>query len=207
MQIGIGVTTYKRPEMHKKCLEHIKKYSKDGYKLHVADDSGDRKGVAFRKNECLRALKDCDHVFLFDDDCYPVKEGWETLFIKSGMHHLLFLHKNHKRMLSIKGVEHYSDCGGVFMYLTKQAIDLVGAFNEGYTLWGFEHADYSQRVYYAGITPSPYLHIKNSDKYLYSEDYSNPRHVSSINNNEKKTLFNENFPKFVNRSQTVHIPL
>jgi len=205
--IGIGVTTYRRPEMLNKCLEYIKKYSKAGYKLHIADDTFDRRGVAYRKNECLRALKDCDYIFLFDDDCYPINEGWEDLFIKSGEHHLLFLHPSHQRTIVRGGIEHYNNCGGVFMFLTQQAVNLVGAFNEMYELWGLEHADYSQRIHYSGITPAPYMHLKKTDKYLYSEDYSNPKHKSSINNSEKNRLFKLNFPKFVNRSQTVKIPL
>ena len=67
--IGIGITTYNRPDMLNKCLEHIKKHTfNDNVTIYVADDSNERKGVAYRKNECLRALKDCDYVFLFDDD-------------------------------------------------------------------------------------------------------------------------------------------
>ena len=72
--------------------------------LYVATDSDkDRQGVARRKNECLRALKDCDYVFLFDDDCFPIKDGWVNFFIQSGDAHLLYLHSDlHSFILNSK---------------------------------------------------------------------------------------------------------
>jgi glycosyltransferase involved in cell wall biosynthesis len=78
MKIGIGVSTYKRPECLAKCLEQIKKHTDmNNVTLVIATDTDqDRKGIAYRKNECLRALQHCDHIFLFDDDCWPIKDGW-----------------------------------------------------------------------------------------------------------------------------------
>ena len=206
MRVGIGVTTYKRPEMLEKCLASIEKYTKGGYKLHVAIDTDrDRKGVAYRKNECLRALKDCDHVFLFDDDCYPIKEGWEDLFINSGQEHLLFLNNGlHNLYGKLNSVHIYENCGGVFMYMTKAVIERVGAFNEDFKTWGFEHAEYSIRILGEhGIYPM----LVGTEQYLYSEDYSNPLHKSSITNEEKQLLFDKNFPIFRQPIKNIYLPL
>jgi glycosyltransferase involved in cell wall biosynthesis len=78
--------------------------------LVVVDDASDEKkvglevdkyhyfpkrvGIAKSKNKCLELLEKCDHIFLFDDDFYPIKEGWEQIYIdtaqQTGIHHLCF---------------------------------------------------------------------------------------------------------------------
>lgn len=226
MRIGIGVTTYNRPECLKECLQHICDYSdvgaldgmskkdywfgrtSDGKEItiYVATDTDeDRRGVAYRKNECLRALKGCDYVFLLDDDCHPIKDGWVEFFINSGHEHLLFLtDKLHNKT----GVYTYQNCGGVFMFMTKECIEKVGAFNEKFELYGFEHAEYSQRIYKAGLTLLPYNCKPNTDKYLFAHDYSTTNHKSSITDEEKKECIKNNWDKFFNSEiKDIYLPL
>ena len=188
MKIGIGVTTYKRVKHFELFSEQVEKYtSKDsGITYAVALDTlGERKGIAYRKNECLRALKDCDYIFLFDDDCFPIKEGWANFFINahkaSGQHHFLYL----KETPTIKKISNwtnfvknetyiniYNNCGGAFMFLTKEAIEKVGAFDERFGLYGFEHAQYSDRIHLAGLTPmGKYLSPAGAGEYIYAMDY------------------------------------
>lgn len=207
MRVGIGVTTYLRPDCLAKCIESIYKHTcMSNVTLHIADDSIERKGVAFRKNECLRALKDCDYIFLFDDDCHPIKDNWIEFFVNSGENHLLFLNDKLHNPVEIQAVEDirfYKDCGGVFLYITKEMLNRVGAFDEKYTLWGMEHCDWSIRCNEAKI----FMHLVGTELYLYSEDYSNPSHKSSITNEEKSLLFNKNFPKFAKGIERIYIPL
>jgi hypothetical protein len=210
MRIGIGTTSYKRPQMLQKFLANLYENVTYDYVLHIAQDTDlDRKGVAARKNECLRALKDCDHIFLFDDDCYPIKKGWEEFFIKSEQNHLLFLdnklHNNWGTATTSSAViDVYSDCGGVFMYMTKAAAERVGAFNEEFKLWGFEHAEYSIRIL---GEHGNYPMLRGTEEYLYSEDYSNPEHISSITNTEKTKLIRQNQPLFFEGVKKEHIKL
>lgn len=218
MRIGIGCTTYNRPECLAKWKEQIAKHTNmDNVLIYIADDSIERKGVAFRKNECLRALKDCDYVFLFDDDCYPIKDGWMDIFIyfhKMGaVNHLLFLNDSHTKthtktagfiIKNICQVDYYKDCGGVFMFMTKEVIEKVGAFDEKYELWGMEHCDYSIRIL---GEHGNYPCINGTEDYIYSEDYSNPNHKSSISNEEKNKLFKKNFPLFQKGIERIYIPL
>jgi hypothetical protein len=49
--------------------------------------------------------------------------------------------------------------------------------------------------------------LGETENYLYSEDYSNPKHKSSITNEEKQLLFNKNFPKFAKGIEQIYIPL
>jgi glycosyltransferase involved in cell wall biosynthesis len=210
MVIGIGISTYKRPAMLNKLLESIYKYTTYDYILHIAEDTDkDRKGVAKIKNECLRALKDADHIFLFDDDVQILKKGWEEFFIKSGQQHLLFLdHKLHKNWgtasTSKAVIDVFRDCGGVFMYMTRAAADKVGAFNEEFKLYGFEHAEYSIRIL---GEHGNYPMLRGTEEYLYSEDYSNPDHISSITNTEKTKLIRQNQPLFFEGVKKEHIKL
>ena len=187
MKIGIGVTTYKRPKCLAKFREQVyNTITNDDVTIYVAEDTDeDRKGVAWRKNECLRALKDCDYVFLFDDDCYPIQAGWIKFFVNSGYEHLIYCDpKFHGLRNEIDDLLIYNDCGGVFMFMKKSAIERVGGFNLFFGLYGFEHAEYSNRILQSRVYPV----LKDTDKYIYAEDYSNPKHKSSITQHEKMKL-------------------
>jgi len=157
----------------------------------------------------LRALKDNDYIFLFDDDCYPIRDGWVEFFISEykksgGYSHFLFLNdKLHRKVGRYNNRDVYNDCGGVFMFLTKKDVERVGAFNENFCLWGFEHAEYSNRV----CPHVPYQMIVGTENYLYAEDYSNPNHQSSITNEEKNLLFRKNFPLFAKGIDKIYRPL
>lgn len=233
MRVGIGVTTYNRPECLAKCLEQIRKNTNmDDVLLYVATDTdADRRGVAYRKNECLRALKDCDHIFLFDDDCYPINDGWVDFFIDSEENHLLFLNESHIKIDNILRFNNvkfkvipgqsynftgitdsviygtYKDCGGVFMYMTNKAVQKVGAFNENFDTWGFEHAEYSCRIALAFNEKHPYKCLTNTNKYLFAEDYSNPNHESSISAFEKQKYFDKNIKLFAKPIKNIYLPL
>lgn len=238
-KVGIGCTTYNRPECLAKWKKQIAKHtlslkysfvfsdnkseclenwlnkketviSNGNYGVHVyiADDSKERKGVAFRKNECLRALKDCDYVFLFDDDCYPIKDGWIDFFVNSGEDHLLFLSDNlHNPINDFYDfyVKYYRNCGGCFLFMTKEIVENFGAFNEKFEMYGFEHADYSIRILGAH---GKYPMLIGTEQYIYSEDYSNPKHLSSISDEEKNKFVKKNWDKFFNEPiKSVYLPL
>jgi glycosyltransferase involved in cell wall biosynthesis len=208
--IGIGVTTFRRPEMLQKCLDSIRKHTfMDGVTIYVADDSNERLGVSKRKNECLRALKGCDYIFLLDDDVEIIKDGWIEFFVNNaGNNHVMFLsdklHNYSHNSEVYEKIRIYRDCGGVFMYIPKCALEYVGAFDEKYEFWGMEHCDWSMR-YADGF--KIFMMLEGTENYIYSEDYSNPNHKSSITNEEKNLLFKKNFPKFAKGIKSIYLPL
>jgi hypothetical protein len=216
--IGIGISTFEREDCLSNLLESIYKYTDmSNVKLYIARDLiENRKGVAKIKNECLKEIKDCEHIFLLDDDVKIIKDGWIDFFINSGEEHLLFLNKaiHNKRMVEIGLYEGgelkytkevYSDCGGVFMYMTKQVIERVGAFNEKFGLYGFEHAEYSIRIL---GEHGEYPMLKGTEEYLYAEDYSNPNHKSSIGDEEKQKHIKNNWDKFFKEPiRNIYLPL
>ena len=190
MSIGIGITTYKRKDLLQVCLDKIHKHTPRPFKLYVAEDTDEeRKGIALRKNECLNALKDCDYIFLFDDDCYPVQDNWTNFFIdahkKSGFHHFCYLtNKLHTEksnyFIDDLVIKSYVTCGGVFLFLTKEVIQKVGGFYNKYEFYGYEHLGYTLRIFFAKLIPEMYLCIENTDKYLYAHDYQEDGFSSTL---------------------------
>jgi hypothetical protein len=74
-RIGIGITsTPSRPAHLQLCLSQMNKHMPKDAMLFVAHDTN-KMGVAHQKNKCLEALNECDYVFLFDDDCFPIEDG------------------------------------------------------------------------------------------------------------------------------------
>jgi len=216
MRIGIGVTNYNRPEHRAewdKDLENMKKF---GFCTHsvIIDDCSN---IAEAKNRCLKELDKCKYIFLFDDDCKILTIGFSHFFIeahrKTGEHHFLYLKDSYHKLIKQTGkkrkdgrfrldsvvLNHYQECGGVFMFLTKEVIQKVGGFNKNFGQYGFEHAEYSQRIHAAGLNSSPYIKVKGTEKYLAAMDYGEGRlsekQRSSIDNKEE--LIEINRPIFI----------
>ena len=81
--IGIGIsTTVERKEVFYKTLSQIEKFAPNGSKIIWVTDYH-HEGIAVTKNKCLAKLVECDHIFLFDDDLYPVKKGWADLYVEA----------------------------------------------------------------------------------------------------------------------------
>lgn len=179
--IGIGITTYNRPKLALLCIENIKKYTSEPFIIYTATDTdNDRKGVAKRKNECLKQLQDCDYIILFDDDCYPNNYGWEKVLIESSKKtnsgHFCY---NKEPFYQISGyrfihgveLETFDNSGGVMLFYTKKTIEKVGAFYEGYDTYGFEHIGHSMRIFRSGMSADLFCCPKELKNYIYSHDY------------------------------------
>lgn len=201
--VGIGITTKDRPELLKALLDSIYNHTDmSNILLHIEDDSIERLGVAKRKNNCLRALKDCDYVFLMDDDIEIVKDGWVEFFTSTGIDHLMYLDRSFHRYIKDNI---YADCGGVLLFMTRKAIEKVGAFDEKFDIYGFEHADWSSRFY---EDKEGYISLLGTEQYIYSHDYSTPNHKSSITDEEKRKCIKNNWDKFFKSEiKDIYLPL
>lgn len=212
--IGIGVTTTpNRKDCLDMCLDQIRKHTKQSYHLHIHDDVNYR-GVAYSKNENIHALRDCDYVFLFDDDCWPINDDWIEFFVTKMQvptAHLLYLNdKMHTRINTGHdgGIYRYNDCGGVFMSLTRHIINKVGYMNSEYGQYGFEHAGYSNRIYKAKFNTHPYLCAKSTEKYIKSLDYLDAPVKPSVPDYKKQKLIDQNRPIFLKEinSEQIYYP-
>jgi hypothetical protein len=191
-KIGIGVTTTpNRKEYVDKWLNYFQKTKPENYHLHIHEDTH-YKGVAYSKNQNLWTLRDCDYIFLFDDDCYPANFGWIEFFINSKYNHLLYLQPQHTLKYEVNDLQIFENCGGVFMYLTKEVLNKVGYLNNEYGQYGYEHEGYSNRIFKSGLTTSPYQQLKGTNLYLHSIDYSGVTHKSSVPDYKKAKLVEEN---------------
>lgn len=207
-KIGVGVTTFNRPEHIDLFCRQMNIHS-PSVKIYIAHDTNEhRRGVAYRKNECLHNLSECDYIFLFDDDCFPIQDGWEKFFIeahkRSGQHHFLYLKETGtiQKIKTENGIEIFNNCGGCFMFLTRDVLTTVGAFNKSYGIYGWEHAGYSLRIQKAGLnTMGAYLCPEGAGDYIYSLDYDNHRkyikHYPSMAKEIKK------LPQYMQRNYEV----
>jgi len=198
-KIGIGITTYNRPEHLRYCIEQIERFTKD-YTLFVWDDAIDRKGVAYGKNMCIHNLKDCDYIFLFDDDCFPKAEGWADYFINSGYNHSCYMNDKYQRVYSGEKHLSYNLCAGAFIFITRKVVETVGYFNPKYGLYGYEHAAYCHRIYQSGLTPSRFITLKDTSEYIHSLDldgiagYEFLEHKRSITDTDRAESLKQNNP-------------
>jgi hypothetical protein len=177
--IGIGVTTYKRPAVFKLWWSQLIR-PVNSFVAHHIDTFG--KGIAYAKNQCLEKLQDCEHIFLFDDDCFPIQENWWEPYIeaakKGGNNHLLYLTDRNTDLkqtaITNDGIVVYDKPLGCMMYMTRKAVQTVGAFDVRFKKYGYEHINYSQRIFQAGLNPSgPYLGIPDPQP-IYSMDVDGP---------------------------------
>jgi glycosyltransferase involved in cell wall biosynthesis len=197
-KIGIGITTRNRKEIFRRTLEHIEKFSEKDAKIIVVEDSDEKKrlGVARAKNKCLYLLRECDHIFLFDDDLYPIKQGWEKFYIeaaeKTGFSHFcltyedqIFFNVTDREECNGVKLKYHAQPQGFMMYIGKECLEKVGGFDTSFGIYGGEHANYSWRAKNLGVSPRHATDIEGSNEYFYSMDLSE-KIESSISQEERK---------------------
>ena len=206
--VGINFSSRNRPEILEICLTQVSKWQqsqKYQYVVSVVNDLGDkiwdtkyislkekfpnfiwhiseeRLGIAKTKNLGISLLKEhnCDHFFLFDDDTFPVKNGWDDLYIdacgQNNIHHMMHLIPlpvGFQVQRNQNGICEYSQCCGVLLYFTKHAINTVGGYRKCFHIYGHEHTELSIRCNYAGLQPDwgPYISPEKTREYIYSID-------------------------------------
>ena len=215
MKYGIGITTRNRPECLEVCLRHFAKFGY-GDKIVVIDDNSEmwqvnkivaesfginviykysnlRLGVSKAKNACLWELRDCEHVFLFDDDAWPQCENWAETWVKineaNDVGHSMFnvtsdaeLELNPAFRAVVRPIEEigtdgtkmvaFSNCFGVMLYFNRKCLDTLGGYlNDTPHPYGYEHAQISMRANMAGFTQGhQYLTPAIASKLIYSID-------------------------------------
>lgn len=239
MKVGIGCITYNRPAHIQHWAKMIADYSPETAIVHIANDNVERKGVAFRSNECLRELynEGCDYFFLFNDDCFPIKAGWEQFFIEalkaSGQNHFIYTHEtpgvkliqSHPHYITQYlpepevtieyRINQYDACNGVLMVMTRAAVEKVGGYNPAFKVYGYEHADYSNRIHLAGLNSmGAYLCPAGAEEYIYSLDLDNHmpelhkklKHKGSMPAKEALFCVQQN-ERIYNMPKQIHYPL
>ncbi|HCC00042.1 MAG TPA: hypothetical protein DEP42_02280 [Ruminococcaceae bacterium] len=196
-KIGIAITTHNRPALLKKALAEQQRFLPPGAVLCVIDDGSTppavvpkgvqlvrhekAKGVPGAKNAGIRVLMaaNCTHLFLFDEDAYPLCADWYRPYVESPEPHLtaIFTHWANGKPVGdchiVGGDERhlwYSHERGYLIYLHRSAIEKVGGMDRIYQTGCEEHLDLSDRLYAAGLTSWRYMDVRDSDKLIYSAD-------------------------------------
>jgi len=125
-RIGIAITTHNRPAVLPKTIEQHLKHLPLGAKLIIIDDGSNPPavlpesfevirhekslGIVASKNRSLEALIDagCEHLFLWDDDAYPISDNWHVPYVESPEPHLAY------QFLDLAGPNKLRDLGVLF---------------------------------------------------------------------------------------------
>lgn len=237
LKIGIGITEHNRYDMFKKTYDEIKRLMPVGSELVVIDDASikpfpestfrfnENVGIAKAKNKCLELLylKGCEHIFLFDSDCYPIVEDWYVPYIESSEPHLMYIFEDFKRgglsdtKLVYKDSDKvaYNHPRGCMLYFHRSCLDKVGGMYDGFGKWGYEHPDLSNRIYNAGLTSFRFQDVVNSSGLFYSDDEENSNKNSSVNVRARQAavslnkgayesrMFNKEFIPFIDKKDVI----
>lgn len=121
-------------------------------------------GVAVNKNTGIEWLMDAgvDHLFLCDDDTYPLSRYALHAHTEMGQRHSMVSWGKHrmKTITHANESERYVEWTwprGVMLYVQRPVIDIVGGMDERFGPGGHEHVEFSRRIHQAGLTPVPYL--------------------------------------------------
>lgn len=238
MNIGIGITTHNRKQTFIDTFSAIENKLPHGARLVVVDDASvssaraywhvmgysfkypyyyfdENVGIARAKNKCLELLEDCDHIFLFDDDIYPVVDRWWEPYISSGENHLMYIFKDFATPRKLNDtielwrnnkIVAWSHARGPMLYLRKEVLQKVGGMNPVYGKWGFEHPDYSNRIFNAGLSSYRYADVIGSDKLFYCHD-EHETVVTTVMGKDRLDCIGQNKPVYeANKFSSEYIP-
>lgn len=167
-RVGIAISTHNRHEVLQRALEHHLKHLPAGALVVVVDDGSaipvtvpdgvmvirceESRGIVAAKNASFEALIDagCEHLFLWDDDAWPVAGGWERPYIESPEPHLAYQFQDFATGQKLNDIavlyrdgKHVAYTGqrGVMLYYHRSAIEKVGGFDPVYQRGMYEHSD------------------------------------------------------------------
>lgn len=172
--LGIAIISYNRQHLVQRCVESIRQYTIDPYRLVVADDdstdgtldycreakvpfvTGENRGCAWNKNRGLLWLMrrtDCRELLLIEDDTHPDRYGWDRNWreaIERWGHVNVTTDPNQgeDRIGGGKPNDPYWCKGfwGNCSGFTRAAIDCAGYLDSRFTGYGWEHVEHTWRV-------------------------------------------------------------
>lgn len=156
--VGVAISTYKRPAVLAEALSHWATAGMPDVLVVVNDDAGD--GVAATKNRCITALMDagCEHLFLADDDIWPLNARWARTYTGNDQPHLMHCWGRSRFLGTDEDLSVWSWPRGPLLYVTRNVVDIVGGMRTDFHNAG-EHAEWSRRIYNCGFTKHPFADI------------------------------------------------
>ena len=133
-RIGIAISTHQRADVLKRVLEKHMKHLPAGALMVVVDDGSKPAvvapdgvqllrhetslGIVASKNASLTALMDagCEHLFLWDDDAWPIADNWHLPYIESPEPHLAY------QFLDLAGTNKLKDMAVLYREARRDAV-------------------------------------------------------------------------------------
>lgn len=156
-KIGVGVITLQNRWIKSEILNLVTHPTM--FYIHT---DYEKNGPGYGRNECIKNLYDagCDHIFLFDDDTYPVIKGWQDYFIewaeRTDINSFSYPNRSlYKLPVHIEDdVEYWHWCTTPFQYVSRKMVEIVGYYNLSYNRYGYEDLAYLYRARESGICGS-----------------------------------------------------
>jgi hypothetical protein len=189
--IGVAITTRNRRDVLDRSRKEHLKYLPPGAKLVIVDDAStelvpgadyrfeQNAGIARAKNKCLELLAaaGCEHLFLFDDDAYPIADGWWQPYVDSPEPHLMAIYDRLQgKPVDVEALyrdeQHvaYHATRGYMLYVERRVLDVVGGMDPRFGKWGWEHVSWSDRIHAAGLTTWRYADVAGSGELIHAMD-------------------------------------
>lgn len=219
-KIAICISTRNRPEAFDMCLREWVIYVQwsPNVAYFVVDDASDipysnpdfrfssRVGIPTVKNKSLELAMDwgSEHIFLCDDDVYPISPNAIIPYINSPHPHLCYTFLPHTR--TVDGHKYHALGNGCMMYIHRSVVEKIGGFDTRFALGKFEHVQFSHRVHAAGLIPHPFIDVLGSDKLFHAMDERNEV-IRTFTDEERDKLMAENRTHYYKtRNLTEFIP-
>jgi hypothetical protein len=117
-------------------------------------------GVAASKNRSIAALMDlgCEHLVLADDDVHPIRDEWWRPYVDNSQPHLAHCWGKSRFLCADEetGTTVWNWPRGVMLYVERRVVEKVGGMRTEFGVWGGEHAEWSRRMFNAGLTRAPF---------------------------------------------------
>lgn len=210
--IGIGITTRNRNNILKRNLSFFYRFMPPNAKLVIVDDASNipfpdatfrfdtQQGIAKAKNKCFDLLQGCEHIFLFDDDCYPISKEWWIPYIANPEPHLMYIFdrfSNGQRLSDCTIIYYdeysigYTHPRGCMLYYDMKVLGAIARMDERFKIWGWEHVNLSDKIFNKHFTTARYLDVRDSERLIHSMDES-LEIKSSVGKEERMLHFKDN---------------
>ena len=195
--IKIGIMAFLRKDQIDFTIEKIKENTVNDFEFLIACDSKElydhcvRKGypciggterVGYAKNrnrlhEWFSAGG--DDFFKFDDDCYPIKRGWDQWILdaheETGYPYFLFAPscKMYGNQIGTIVFTNYTATlweldGSIMVSMKPAIIERLGGIHIGFGKYGGESSEFSQRVARLGLIPKRGISLEKMDEWLWT---------------------------------------
>lgn len=184
MTVGVAISTHARPAILQRALNGWAAVLPD-LLVVTHDVAGD--GVAVTKNRGLAALMDagCEHLFLVDDDVWPISDRWLE-YVETPALHLMHCWGQSRFVEHDNGYSVWSWPRGVALYVHRSVVERVGGMRTEFGRWGGEHVEWSRRIHAAGLTPHPFMDLAAARSGIWHcEDYTR-RTPSTVGEQERR---------------------